>query len=445
MQKLAGERILVVGLGASGQAAAHLVERLGGCAEVTDDRTPSSHALTALPESARFVDPHQAERSIRDAALVVTSPGIAATHRLLLAASAAAVEVVSELEFAARNLDSPMVAVTGTNGKSTTVSLLGEILERDGRRVFVGGNLGKPLSNAVGGGYDCCVVEVSSFQLEFVDTFRPRVATILNLTSDHLDRHGDMDAYARTKLRVFDRMQPADRAVLCRDQPWWRPRVGAVCARISTFGRTPLAAGEEGIVADVRGRVLEAHDGWRVSVGESWPVAPHDFDNLAAAAEIARCLGISAETVAASAREFEGLAHRLRYVATHAEVEYWDDSKATNPGATARSLEAFDEPVILMAGGIAKGADFAELAAVCGRLKCLIAYGEAAESIELACRDRVAVRRRSDFRSAFAAARDAAEPGDVVLLAPACASFDEFENYAHRGRVFAGLVEELGA
>jgi UDP-N-acetylmuramoylalanine--D-glutamate ligase len=281
--------------------------------------------------------------------------------------------------------------------------------------VFVGGNLGKPLSNAVGGGYDWCVVEVSSFQLEFVQTFHPRVAAILNLTSDHMDRHGDMDAYAAAKLRIFGRMEQDDRAILCRDQTWWRSKLGSPRAALSTFGRSPLGPGERGMVCDSSERVVRAHDGWCVHLGEGWPTAT-----------------------------FAGLEHRLQYVATHAGVEYWNDSKATNPGATARTLEAFDEPVILMIGGVGKGADFSELATMTKRLRRMVVYGEAADAIERACGSDVAAIRARDFRSAFAVARQAARPGDIVLLAPACASFDEFDNYAHRGRVFVELVEGLG-
>jgi len=435
---------VVLGMGSSGVAAAQLVDRLGGLAHVTDDRAPSPMALASLPESAVFETPETAERLLADAALVVTSPGVAASHRLIRAACAAGKEVVSELELAARYLETPMLAVTGTNGKSTTVSLLGEILEHDGRRVFVGGNLGKPLSNAVGAGYEWCVVEVSSFQLEFVTTFRPRVAAVLNLTSDHMDRHGSMDVYAQTKLRIFERMEREDRAVLCRDQTWWRSRIGSLAADLSTFGRAPLETGGRGLVCDPSERILRAHDGWCVRMGEGWPVAPHDLDNLAAAAEMVRCIGIAPAVVEATIATFSGLDHRLQYVATYAGVEYWNDSKATNPGATLRTLEAFDEPVILMVGGVGKGADFGELAGVGSRLRRMVVYGEAADAIERACGDGAAVSRAKDFRSAFAAARQAARPGDVVLLAPACASFDEFDNYAHRGRVFVELVEELG-
>ncbi len=433
--------VLVVGVGASGAAAAHLIERLGGRPLLTDDRALPPAA--ALPESAEFVSPADAERRVREVSLVVTSPGVPARHPLLAAATAAGIEVISELELAARHIDAPLLAITGTNGKSTTTTLLGRILEEAGCRVFVGGNLGRPLSNAAGAAYDYCVVEVSSFQLEWVRQFHAHAAVILNVTPDHLDRHGDLAAYRAMKWRVFLRMDAGDRAVLSRAEDWWRDRLGGFCARVSTFGPAPLAGGELGMGFDRGARTLCGDHGWSARIPGAWPRAPHDFENVAAAAELARSVGIDCEAVERALRDFRGLEHRLQYVGECGGVRYWNDSKATNLGATVRSLEAFDEPVILMAGGIGKGVRFDGLLAAAGRMKNVIAYGAAGVEIEAALTELVPVTLVRTFSEAFSAAVGLARAGDVVLLAPACASFDEFRDYADRGRTFVRKVTAL--
>lgn len=439
----ANDPILILGLGASGAAAAHLADRVGGRPIVTDDRAVTRG--DALPDSAEFVSRADAERRIRQVRLVVTSPGVPATHPLLSAATAAGIEVVSELEFAFRHIDSPVLAVTGTNGKSTTTTLLGRILEEAGCRVFVGGNLGRPLSHAAGAAYDYCVVEVSSFQLEWVRDFHARAAVILNVTPDHLDRHGDLASYRAMKWRVFQHMSATDRAVLCRTEDWWREVVGELSARTSTFGPAPLAAGELGMAFDRAARTLCGDHDWLARIPGLWPRAPHDFENLAAATELARFVGVEAEVVERALAEFRGLEHRLQYVGESRGVRYWNDSKATNLGATVRSLEAFDEPVILMAGGVGKGVCFDGLLAGAGRMKAVVTYGQSAAEIAAALIERVPLTRVRTFDEAFRAAVGLAKPGDVVLLAPACASFDEFRDYADRGRTFVRRVAELGS
>lgn len=439
---------MVIGLGASGRAAAALLARLDAVVLVTDDRAGQQPA--GLPESAELVSVADACARVGEIDLVVTSPGVPHDHALLQAAVNAGVEVVSELELAARYVTAPLVAVTGTNGKSTTVTLLARILEAAGRRVFVGGNLGDPLSNAVGSTWDYCVVETSSFQLEWVDAFHPRVACILNLSPDHLDRHGTFDGYRDAKLRVFARMNEYDHAVLCRDEGWWCEHAVDLRPSRSTFGASRLAAGEAGTVYDAAARQLRSSDGLSLTISASgaWPRAPYDFANLAAAAEIVRRLGFGWDSVDAVASSFGGLDHRLRRVDAVDGVEFWNDSKATNIGATIASLEAFSGPVVLLVGGVAKGVGFESLAraakAHCG-LKRVVAFGEASGRISAALAGTVAVETAARLADAFALAAEHATAGDVVLLAPACASFDEFGGYAERGSAFVTLVADLRA
>jgi UDP-N-acetylmuramoylalanine--D-glutamate ligase len=252
-----------------------------------------------------------------------------------------------------------------------------------------------------------------------------------------------METYIAAKMTIFARMDASDWAVLGRGQPWWRDRVPAMAPRLTTFGADAPASGECGIVYDSKRRELRAEDGWRVAPTGAWPRHPFDWDNLAAAAEMAHRFGVSEQAVGRAVAAFEPLAHRLHLVGTHRGVEFWDDSKATNVGATLVSLEAFSQPVILLAGGVAKGADFDALSRAKG-IKQILAYGEAGPELAGALDGAWPVRVHVGMREAFADAATVAEPGDVVLLAPACASFDEFTNYAHRGDVFASLVEALG-
>jgi UDP-N-acetylmuramoylalanine--D-glutamate ligase len=445
----AAGNVLVLGLGTSGRAAIELIDRLGGRSFVTDDRPGA--AADQLPTSCELIPADDVASRFGDLAGVVTSPGIPKNHPILAAAEASGLAILSEPAFAAQYISAPLLAVTGTNGKSTTVSLLGEMLEAAGLDCFVGGNLGTPLCEAAGRSWDAVVVEISSFQLEWPGSLRPTIAAILNLSPDHLDRHGDMQTYARTKLGLVERMPAESWVVVARDDRWWEGPLGGGLLesghRITTFGRSDLVKSEQGIVAMMDPPRLHAEDGWEVELVPGWPESPFDWDNVAAAAEIARRFGVPSSAIRAGVESFEPLAHRLALVGSHLGVEYWNDSKATNVGAALRSLEGFGRPVILLAGGVAKGAQFGALAASAG-IKQVLAYGEAAGDIRDAITgspDRsVRVEVCSGLRAAFDAAAAQAKVGDIVLLAPACASFDEFGNYAERGRAFVAMVEALG-
>ena len=445
---------LVVGAARSGTAAAGLVRRLGGRAVLTDDAVDAAKldALRKLETTApgiELVVPKEALRLVRsgEVAELVLSPGVPATHELVAAARAGELPIKSELGLAAEHVRGRVLAVTGTNGKSTVTTLLAGMLTAGGRRAFAGGNLGRPLSEIAGQeseAFDDLVVEVSSFQLEWPHSLAPEVAAVLNVTPDHLDRHGTMDLYIRAKLNLFANMHTGDHAVFSRDQDWWQSYRCEIRAGVTTFGERALGAGEEGTVFDVRRReiTLKARELRALVLAERWPVFPHDVENVAAAAEMARLAGLAPEAIERGIAEFRPLPHRLAWVATHAGVRFFDDSKATNVGATLKSLEAFDEPVILLAGGVAKGAEFDALARAASRLKRVVAYGEAAPLIEAGLKGKAPLRRVRGLAEAFSAAVGDAQAGDVVLLAPACASFDEFRNYAHRGERFVELVRE---
>ncbi|MFQ5352418.1 MAG: UDP-N-acetylmuramoyl-L-alanine--D-glutamate ligase, partial [Candidatus Binatia bacterium] len=386
-------------------------------------------------------------KQVVDVGLVVTSPGVAACHPVIRAAVAAGVRVWSELEFAGQSLEVPVYAITGTNGKSTTTTLLGAMIENSGRRVFTGGNLGSPLADAVGGGYDCCVVEVSSFQLEWTRSFHPRVAALLNLGDDHLDRHRTLREYLACKLRLFANMGPADRAVVDPGQAWWKERAGGQdCPfapgkpSVSGFGSNEAPGSMEGTYFDRSARILEGEGNWTVALPDHWPVAPHDFSNLAAASEMARLIGVESKAVEAAVASFRPLPHRLSLVAQHRGVQFWNDSKATNSLSVLSSLEAMDRPVVLILGGVAKGSDFSAIAGADASIRAVVAYGQAAHGIGVDLGSRFRVVEADAFERAFAMAAGEARAGEAVLLAPACASFDEFGDYAERGERFVELV-----
>lgn len=398
-----------------------------------------------LPSSVEPWTSAEAVRRVAELDEVVLSPGVAAKHPLVETALAAGVAVRSELALAAEHVRGRVLAITGTNGKSTVTTLVADALRQAGRRVFAGGNLGKPLCDAASGEYDDLVVEVSSFQLEWPHRLVPAVAAVLNVTPDHLDRHGSFEAYVAAKMNLFANMGPEQAAVLLREETWWRERAEDIRAKISTFGRGELADGEVGTVYTLEPRSVRVRTTRErlLALAEAWPRFPHDVENVAAAAEILRVAGAPLAALERAVACFRPLPHRLALVGTHRGVAYYDDSKATNVGATIKSLEAFEEPVILLAGGSDKGVSFEALAPALGGVRLVIAYGQAGEALVRALRGRAAVERARGFEEAFELAVSRAAPGDVVLLAPACASFDEFRDYGARGDRFIERVSAL--
>ncbi len=431
---IAKRRVLVAGAGRSGLAAMRLLVEQGAGVAIGDQRgvalaiPPGVHAL---PKSEGF--------PVEDYDLVVVSPGIARTHPDLLRAEAVGIPVIGEVELALQFLAAPLVAITGTNGKSTTTALCGEMARAAKRKVFVGGNLGTPLSEAVGGHYDLLVVELSSFQLESAPSLRPRVAALLNLTPDHLDRHGDFETYAGHKMRIFARQTDEDFAVLNWGDEAVRMRAAHLAAQSLRFGG---ATSGDLTAHPVEGGFEAA--GQRYAVHNRALRGPHNLENAMAAALCAFAVGVPAQAVQVAIDSFPGLPHRLEWVREVRGVGYLNDSKATNVDSTAVALRAVPGPLLWIAGGRGKGAPYAPLGRLLkGRLKGAFLIGEDADRIARELGDVGPLERCADLASAVAAAAKRAASGDTVLFSPACASYDQFENYQVRGDAFKTLVAAL--
>lgn len=448
------ERVAVLGLGRSGDAVVSwALGRLGSTPEdvvvLAEYSTPRlEEAASAL--RAAGVRVHLGARALPDEGfdLVVASPGISPSRPLLSSAMASGIPVISELELAYRNSVAPFVAVTGTNGKTTTTALVTHLLRAAGRSAVAVGNIGVPaVSVAPAMGPDGIVVaECSSFQLALTLDFHPRVAVLLNITPDHIDWHGSLEAYCADKGRVFANLEAGDVAVVDVDDAGsgrWVDAVRQRGARVVQVGLTDGDARvEDGwLVVDGVGS-----DGRLVRVEELLIRGVHNISNALAASAVALAFGVPPEAVREGLRTFEPIEHRLEPVATVRGVEYVNDSKATNPDAVMKALTAFgSSPVIVLLGGRNKGNDFRPLAEAC-RAVCRVAvlYGEARLELESAFESVGAPHvSASTMAEALASAESVALPGDVVLLSPACASFDEFSDYEDRGRRFADAVLDL--
>lgn len=443
--EVAGRRVLVVGLGRTGLATARWLSGIGARVRACD-RRPALERPGDLA-GVEWIAGDDGPRLLDGIDLVVPSPGIPADAPVLAAAVARGVPVLSEIEVAARRIAAPIVAITGTNGKSTTTSLVGAMLECDGRRTFTGGNLGTPLVDAADGTWDAVVAEISSFQLEWVERFRPRVALLLNVTDDHLDRYRDFDHYARTKARIFARQGPGDVAILNRDDPAVLRFTPEIAAEVRTFGTVP-PAGSRGVAASIEGDaiVVDEPAGRLVfPLARTRLAGRHNRENLMAAILAARALDVAPGVVQRTIDSFEGLRHRLEAVAEIAGVSFVDDSKGTNVGALLKSLEGYrDGSVVLVAGGLSKGGDYGIAREMLRRkVRFLSLYGAAREELRDAWDGATATACHEIFADAVAAAAREARSGDVVLLSPACASMDQFENYAARGDAFAAQVRAL--
>ncbi len=427
---------LVVGLGRSGRAAAELLKRRGWDVIAVDGAPVAAPELTALSIDVRapFAAP------VAGVDLVIKSPGVPSAATPVAAARAAGVPIWSEIELAARELTNPLIAITGTNGKTTTTELTAHLIRASGQRAMACGNQGLPVTALVDGVDPDAwlVIECSSFQLEDIDTFHPRGAVLLNLTPDHLDRHGSMDAYRSAKLRVFAHLTGDDLAIAPRGMAI----PGAAAARhldLGPPGPGAIAWDDNGLVVDGLGRVM----GW-----DDVPLpGRHNRQNTMAAAALAAHAGANAEHVALGLASFPGVPHRLERVGTANGVLFLNDSKATNPDAAMAALDAYDRGVHLIVGGRGKGTSFDPLAAV-ARLGVVCAYliGEDGPEIgEALTRAGVATRPCGTLEHAVTAAFAAAVAGEVVLLAPACASFDQFSSFEDRGEAFRTAARAAGA
>lgn len=450
MMELKGKKVLVVGLGKSGLAAALFLRRRGAQVTVSDIRSAEALAkeLPALLDAGINVEAGgHGLLTFRRQDLIVVSPGVPLDTPELVQARNFGRPVIGELELAARFLHGHILAVTGSNGKTTTTSLLGEILEKTGLPTQVGGNIGVPVVALIDESTDATwnVLEVSSFQLESTEDFHPHIAVILNITPDHLDRHGTFENYALAKERIFSRQTDDDYCVLNADN--MRAAAAAQRSKARVYWFSLEHSVDQG--AWVEGGSILFRTGPGAAPEGIMPLGTiplkgeHNVENVLAAVCAARLAGASVETVRAAVEQFKAVEHRLEYVTTLNGIEIYNDSKATNVDATAKAIAAFPGNIHLILGGKDKNSDYTELSDLLrSRVKAVYTIGSAAAKIESQLRGVVALHSCETMQKAISAIAAAAHPGDIVLLAPACSSFDQFESYEHRGRVFKELVNE---
>lgn len=446
--ELNGKRILVVGAGKSGLAVSRFLVKKGALAVLTDAKEPfyPGGELAKLEEEGVVLalgGYPGVEREAFD--MVVMSPGVPLTEEPARAARSKGIALTGELELAYSFSRAPIVAITGTNGKTTTTTLIGEIFKNSGRETLVGGNIGLPLVTEVEryNSDSIIVAEVSSFQLETTTSFKPRVAVILNITPDHLDRHGDMEGYTAAKARIFANQDPGDYTVLNYDDPLTAGLGGETGGRTVFFSR--LRELETGVFVK-SGKIVTKIDGTEeviCGVKEIGIPGAHNLENALAAVAATKAAGVGNAAIAGVLKEFKGVSHRLEFVAEINGVKYINDSKGTNPDASIKALEAYSEPIVLIAGGKNKGSDFGEFAGVIKeKARALVVLGQSAELIAEAATARGCenVQKAADFKEAVILAHRLARPGDIVLLSPACASWDMFKSFEERGDLFREIV-----
>ncbi|HEV3040970.1 MAG TPA: UDP-N-acetylmuramoyl-L-alanine--D-glutamate ligase [Candidatus Angelobacter sp.] len=449
--ELKNKRVLVVGLGRSGVTAAIFLQEQGASVIVSDTKTETQlqHEVSLLLDRGISIETgHHGERTFRDQDLIVVSPGVPSDQPQLQQARALGIPVIGEVELACRFLKGKIVAITGSNGKTTTTTLAGDILTKSGKMALVGGNIGVPVISLIGqssaDGFN--VLEISSFQLETIQQFKPHVAVILNITPDHLDRHHTFQAYVDSKARIFENQQPGDFGILNADDPTCVGLKSKVKGKLYWFSRKQRV--ENG--ASVSNDQVIFHDD-----GQETPVLPlsdinlkgaHNLENVLAAVCIGMIAGCAPDQVRKAVAEFHGVEHRLELTATIQGVAFYNDSKATNVDATIKALESFPGNIHLILGGKDKGSDYTLLNSLLRtRTKRTYLIGAAAEKIAAQIQGATPIVYSGTLEQAVRQAFDAAASGDIVLLAPACASFDQFENYEQRGRVFKELVAALAA
>ncbi len=453
----ATERVLVIGLGRSGRASAEVLRNRGATVFATDEKPgmESDAGVTALRErDVQFVAPDALGTVFAGVTAAVVSPGVPINSALVRSVQDAGIPVFSEVEVAYRICRAPIVAISGTKGKTTTTSLVGHLLSKTGKPTHVGGNIGNPLiyETAKAAPNDWVVAEVSSFQLESIRSFKPRISLILNITPDHLDRYHSMDEYAEAKFRIFANQGPGDTFIGNLDDE----RVGALASgesagrvkcRALWFAKSPhrnttlYLRNESSIVyAPPTGdpRPVEI-----MTVDEIPLLGRHNVENVMGAMLIALVAGLEPDAIRAAVREFKPLSHHLETVAEIDGVTYVDDSKATNPSSAMAGMRSFERPVVLIAGGRAKRTDFSDLGKVISsRAKAVVLIGEAADELAATIK-RAPVKRATTMQDAVEQAAALAEPGDVVLLSPSAASLDMFDSAEHRGTEFARAVRSL--
>ena len=445
------KRILVVGLGKSGAAAALFLEARGARVTVSDSKpqTQLGGLIPQLLDKGIAVETGvHGERTFRDQDLIVVSPGVPVDAPHLTQARQLGIKIIGEVELASRYLRGNIIAITGSNGKTTTTTLAGEILAHSGKKVLVGGNIGTPVIELVGQssaeGWN--VLEISSFQLETIETFHPKIAAILNITPDHLDRHRTFENYVAAKARIFENQTDSDQALLNADDPACVALAKGIKSQVCWFSRKKeVATG-----AFVRGGDVL----WKSSAGETSVLAladiplkgSHNVENVLAAVSVGMLAGCAPERIREAVGQFKAVEHRLEFVSRINGVDYYNDSKATNVDATMKALESFPANIHIILGGKDKGSDYSALNDLLRqRAKRVYTIGAAAKKIEEQIAGAAPIEHCETLAKAVKFASARAIEGDVVVLAPACASFDQFENYEHRGRAFKEAVFELAA
>jgi UDP-N-acetylmuramoylalanine--D-glutamate ligase len=426
-------KAIVVGLGTTGQAVTRHLVAEGWNVVIVEDRADERTAEIAHRLGATLGRPGDAA----GADMVVPSPGVGPDHPVHGVAAAAGVPVLSEVELAWRvSADTQLVAVTGTNGKTTVTTLLAAMLVESGRIAVAAGNIGLPFIEAVRRKAEVVVAEVSSFQLQYTEFFRPAVAVWLNMAEDHLDWHPTMEHYAGAKQRIWARQGPDDVAVVNAEDELVCRAAASAPGRVVTFG---LGAGDYHLDGDV----LRAPEGRQIMARKDLRRGlPHDVANALAATAAAEAVGVSLDACRAVLATFGGLPHRIQLVLDAGGVRYYDDSKATTPASVLAALRGFDS-VVLIAGGRNKGLDLRVLRAEAHRLRAVVAIGEASSAVASAFEETVPVMRAGSMEAAVDAARHVARAGDVVVLSPGCASFDWYRSYAERGEDFVAAVRRL--
>lgn len=448
---LSGKRILVIGLGRTGVSTVWFLLEKGARVMITDEKPASeledvTEAFIGLADVELCIGQDDTGVLSRTD-MIVPSPGVSPFNFLLSEGRKIGIPILSELELASRFLKKPVIAITGTNGKTTTTSLLGRILEHCGKKVFVGGNIGNPLISYVNGPQedDYAVIEVSSFQLQWVRDFHPFIAVLLNVSSDHLDYHGSLEEYRSVKERIFACQGEGDLAILNADDPVSTDlsrRLSA--AHISCFSSSVRL--KEGMFID--GEFLRYRS---AGLEEAYPIrsirlkGTHNLENVMAAVLASRMCGCSRREIIDVLGAFSGIPHRIEFAGTVDGVEYYNDSKGTNVDAVYRALESFSGPVVLLVGGRYKGGDFGILAKlIVEKVKTLIVFGEAGKKIDAIIGGIAKTEIAANLKDAVKMARDNSLSGDIVLMSPGCSSFDEFKNYEERGIVFKDMVDQMG-
>ena len=443
-------KILVVGLGISGLNAARWLSKQGAVVTVSEERPETELNTTICKDVQKLgialeTGRHQKETFLKSE-MIVLSPGVPHHMEPIRAAKNAGIPVTGELELSSRLIDTPMIAVTGTNGKSTVTALLGSLLKNANLKVFVGGNIGTPLMAYVDRGEkaDYVVVEVSSFQLDTIETFCPFISILLNISPDHLDRYRSYEDYAQSKLRIFSNQRAGAYLILNDDDEILSSVNPPSGVSVIRFG----VKRKEGRHAYVQNNDIKASLTGRGHIHFSLKPfklpGKHNLENLLAVTLAGLILGIEPTVIQQTMGDFKGLPNRLEHVAEFSGVEFYNDSKATNVDAAVKAITSFDKPVILIAGGRHKGADYARLVkAARGGVRKAIFLGESRELLARSFEGTVPFLMAKDMDEAVSIAFSQADKGDAVLLAPACSSFDMFSDYAHRGVVFRSAVERL--